>query len=248
MKSIDPEYVNATVRTGSTQGGMMTRKLKTLGLALIAVLAVSAAVASAAHASKTNIHVAQAGATITGAGPPTGVATRFTVTDGAGKNINVICEETNTFKGSLAAGVTTSETLTLKAEYKRCVITGTESISLSIFLNGCAFLFHSNSATLTTASVDVECPAGEEITISNPFGCTIHVPAQTGLTTTTLVNTGSGETRDIDGTVNVSGITYKITAGCPKTTSNLTTSDGTYKEEVTLTAENGGGSVGIFAD
>jgi hypothetical protein len=226
----------------------MTRKQKSLGVAFIAVLGMSTAVASAAHATNTNIHTAKPNATITAAGPQAGVVNVFTATNGLGKNLNTRCEGPNKFRGALAGGATTSETLTLNGEYKECNIAGSEA---TISMNDCAFLFHSNSPTLTTASVDIICEGSNEITATSAAGCTIHIPGQTGKTTTTLTNTGTvgSETRDIDANINVTGIKYTVTAGCPNTTSPLTTTDGVYKEEVTITAEPaGGGSVGIFWD
>jgi hypothetical protein len=227
----------------------MTRKLKSVGIAFIAVLAMSAVVASAAHATNTNIHTAKASAVVTGDGPLAGVVNVFTVTNGSGKNLNTRCEGTNTFKGALVGGTTTtSETLTLTAVYKNCNIAGSES---AVQMNGCDFLFHSNSTTLTTFSTDIVCPIGQEITEVSPAGCTIHIPPQNGLTTVTLTNTGAvgSETRDMDANLNLTGIKYTITAGCPLTPVTLTTTDGTYKEELTITAETAAGvSVGIFAD
>jgi hypothetical protein len=226
----------------------MTRNLKSLGLAFIAVFAMSAVVASAAYATNTNFHIAKANATITGAGPGAGVANFFTVTTGTGKDLLTRCEGPNSFKGAFAVGVTTSEPMTLTSEYRNCTVAGSES---TVTMNGCDFLFHSNSPTLTTVSTDIVCPAGKEITETTVSGCVIHIPPQSSLTLTTFVNTGAvgSETRDMDANLNLTGIKYTITAGCPNTPTNLTTTDGTYKEELTITAESAlGVSVGIFMD
>src|SRR5215207_8277849 len=84
-----------------------------------------------------------------------------------------------------------------------------------VHTNGCNFK-HTLGAG-TTGTVDIICPAGSEITYtavsSSTPKCIVHIPAQNGIATSTYKGVGSGTTREVEISMNLTGISYKHTAG-----------------------------------
>ena len=129
----------------------MTRKLKALGVAVVAVMALSAVVASAAMALTPKLEVG------TGDGNLTGTQTEVNVLTVAGGR-TLTCEVA-TFTGVLA---TTSATVTLTPVYEKChsVLAGVK-VPATITTNGCDFLLHvgaTNGTDSYAATVDLLCP------------------------------------------------------------------------------------------
>ena len=228
----------------------MIRNLKVLGLALAAVFAMSAIAASAASAA--DLTAESYPATVTGA-PQTGTVDTFTTTAGKVKCPNA------SYTGTVSAATTTvSITPNFNGPNDTCTALA-GIVPTIIHPNGCTFLFHIE-AGVSTGTVDIVCPAGNEITITaneNTAGtlttkCTIHVPPQTGIGPLSYSTTGSGTTREIRLSVAVTnGIQYTETAGsglgaCETTTKVQT--DGTYSGTDLLTGEVDGGSthIGLF--
>jgi hypothetical protein len=222
----------------------MIRNLKVLGLALVAVCAMSAVAASMASADTFN---SVGGVAVSLTGKQTGTGDVFTTTAGTVK-----CKEV-TYTGTSTSGVTT---VTGVPSYPAKTAGGEQNCTgfgfpAEINTNGCKYLFHIGAAT--TGTLDVVCEAGKEITVTATSGatvkCIVHVPAQTGLGTITYKNTGSGTTQEVEIEANVSGLKYKHTAGSGLgacTTGEA--SAGTYVGKAIVTGETDGGSthVGIF--
>jgi len=194
----------------------MIRNLKVLGLAVMAVFAMTAVAASAASADE--FHSESAPATFAGSQT---VAHVFTTAAGTVK-----CS-TATFSGE--SNVTTSSTQTLAATYGGCKAFG--FVNVPVTMHSCKYVFHLGAGTVATT--DIACENGESIEVDAPFGCTISVPAQTGLSEVTLSNTGTGTSRDIDAVINVANIDYNVPSGCALASAGTHT-DGTYTGSATI--------------
>jgi hypothetical protein len=224
----------------------MIRNLKVFGLSIIAILALSSVAASMASADKFTVESSPA--TLTANQVEANV---FTTTAGTVK-----CT-TTTFKGTVNV-VSTTE-VTVAPTYGGCTGFG---FPAHVDVNECVYVLTINPAAgVTTGTVDVECPAGKEITVTattssvNPtLKCTVHVPTQTDVGVVTYKNVGTppgGETREVLVEVNLAGLKYTHTAGsglgaCPSGSS----STGTYKGTVLVTGENAAGTthIGVFVD
>jgi hypothetical protein len=187
----------------------MIRKFKALGLALVAVFAMSAIVASAAQATA---------GTLTSEGKPV-IATaeqvgehEFVLTDHEiepGKFFNFGCKKAN-FTGT--AGVTEGATsMTVHPVYSECTIFGGP---VTITTTGCDYLLKTGTPTATAgwhATTDIVCAAGSVIKIASG-NCEIQVGAQTGLATSEVTNSGGGGTAmDLLIHTKITGLVYNVT-------------------------------------
>lgn len=203
----------------------MTRTLKTLGIALCAVLAMSGIAASNASANPF-FHTEFAGTVLTGG--QTGLVANVLTTDLGEMKCKVV-----QFGGSQAAQTTTTMTLTPK--YEECKVGMSNA---TVTLNGCAYTFHlEEQAEPVEARMGIECPfAGGRIEI-HVGECTITVPAQEPRKTVTFTNEGAGTTRSVVADLNVSGIHY-IEHGATCASETVTTENGTYTGLITVTGED----------
>ena len=175
----------------------MKRNLKTLGLVLASVFAMSAIGASAASAAE--FHSAVHPQSVSGS-----QTTSHVFTTDAG---TVTCKKA-TFSGTTAAKTSTTQTLT--PSYTECTAFG--FVNVPIHINGCGYIFHNNGTTV------VECPSGKSIQITAPF-CTTSVGAQHIASGMSFGN-NAGKT-DIVATTNIKGIAYNE-CGTPKTNGTYT--------------------------
>ncbi len=222
----------------------MTHKLKALGLALIAVFAMSALAASAAQAGEFEI-VGGGEATVTGnqiAGTITGVENtgKHEFVTKAGK---VVCT-TAAFHG--IGKTATPKELTLTAEYGNttagtgCTIGGLAGPI--VHMNGCDYLFTAGNTigatTNITVSAHIKCPAGKVIEVTGGAGaCVITIGAQTFAESMITVENsgGAGTAMDVKAFIDVTGIKYEIHGACPNSPAATTPfTDGTYKGVATL--------------
>ncbi len=227
----------------------MIRNLKALGLAVVAVLAMSAVVASAASAETGTVTAESYPAKLTS----TQVGTNeLSIGNGARK---VSCT-TATVSGELTAATTT---LTLTPTYTNCTSTG--ALPATVTLNGCDYLLHPTKVTATTGTgtVDVVCPAGKEITVDiysssehipANIKCEYHIKAATGYAAGEYHLIGAGTTREIQATLNVvkihtvNTVGSKLLCGLAAAETGTSTLTGTQ----TLTGENPstGAHIGVF--
>ncbi len=207
----------------------MTRNLKVLVLGLVAALALTAVAASSASAftkfkadtGTTSFKGSQAGTAkfVTNAGTIecTGGTFRGMVTSGA--------ETTTVETGESSAAAGETEFGKKGIEWSGCTFF---IFGVSIPSNGCQFRFHAPTGG-TTGLVDVVNGGGtcatEGITFA-ALGCKLHIRPQTGLSSVTYSNSGSGTGKSVKVEPNpVTGITYTA-EGCPA--GNGTASNGTY--------------------
>jgi hypothetical protein len=177
----------------------MIRNLKALGLALVAVFALSAMAASSASAD--TFSAAAEPAFLTGS-QGLEKEDEFVVTNGITR-----CSVVK-YDGQQATSPTTSVTLT--PTYETCKSLG---LSAVVDTNGCDYLFTINDTTHldTTGTIHIDCPTGQEITVTvapPTAKCIIHVPEQT--VPVTYANAANG---DIKATVDYNGLTYSETKG-----------------------------------
>ncbi|HST70733.1 MAG TPA: hypothetical protein VLI94_13885 [Solirubrobacterales bacterium] len=191
----------------------MICKLKTLGLAMVAVLAMSAFVASAAQAQYT------ASSYPTTATAESSLGNDVFTTEGG----TVECA--SHFEGTLNEA---STTLTVTPTYTNCKAFGFASATVT--MNGCAYVFHRVSKS--SSDVTIECPAGKVITIV-AGNCEVTIGAQGQLSSISTSNSGS----HVNAQANVSGIHYTVTKDgflCTFTGTGGKTG-GTYKQGSAVT-------------
>lgn len=135
----------------------MVRNLKTLGVAVVAMLAMSAVVASAASANL-KFHAAQTHTILTGSQTTQHVFQTNTGT--------VTCS-TATFSGTQQNATATE--ITIAPNYDNCIAFG--FVSVPVHENGCHYLFTYDK------TVHLQCPT-KPIEITAP-GCTVTVGTQT---------------------------------------------------------------------
>jgi len=161
----------------------MTRKFKTLGLAIVAVLAMSAVVASAAQAQFTSNSY------------PTTITATSPLSNDDFKTEAGSVECAGHFTGEATEA---SSTQTVNASYSECRAFGFASATVA--MNGCDYVFHSNG------EVDLECSGTNKVVIT-AGACEIQIGTQTGLKSVALTNNGN----HIDVKASVKGIAYTVT-------------------------------------
>jgi hypothetical protein len=244
----------------------MTRNLKGLGLALVAVFALSGVVASAAQGEKAAVLTAESyPATIDGQQLVANVFER--------EGRKITCE-VSTLSGTITASEGTNVTATPTYSNCHAIILGVK-FPVTITMNGCDYLMHQTGELnglgehRFTETVDLACtsPNVAELHIyenaakhtAGTSMCTIKIPPQTGLKTIELTNKGPLATQKgpphvpetpknyIEAHLNVAGLTSTnspVDATCGLNGHNST---GTLKGSATLkgTTDPGGVAQGI---
>jgi hypothetical protein len=225
----------------------MIRNLKALGLALVAVFAMSAVAAGAASAEPYEFHSDGPFTTLTGT--QSGATNDTFTTDGG----TVTCN-TATYHGQIS--VEETSTISLAPTYSACTLNPFGSAVVSP--NGCTYLIHADTQVGEndfTTETDIVCPPGQEITVvASLFGttkCTVHIPPQSLGTGITVTNqTTGGGVSDIQAHISFNNIRYTETAGsgfgaCSSTSG---TANGTYSGLATISGDNNiGGATDIWA-
>jgi len=181
----------------------MTRNLKTLGLALIAVIATVAMTASSASAEIFVFKSEAASTTLKGEQEGSG---KIKVEAGT-----VTCEKTK-FSGEMPDEYEFEVTMTPTYESRSMGEGTTEDVT-----TGCDYLFVANEKESTNyeAEARIKCEAGKAITITKKVlgvtKCTITIGAQEGLKTVTSAETGSPTA--LRTTIAFSSLKYSQTAG-----------------------------------
>lgn len=176
----------------------MIRNFKVMGLAVVAVLAMSVIAASAAQAAS-SFDLGEAPAVVTGTQK---TQNKFTV----GAGIVTKCE---TAKYDATTEAKNVQELTVTPTYAGCQLAGQLA---HIVTTGCTYTFTS-TATPLQANVDVVCAAGKTITIQQTAtGCIVTVGSQATLGKVTAANVGGTE---VEATNNVEKIKYTGNASCP---------------------------------
>jgi hypothetical protein len=209
----------------------MTRNLKVLGLALVAVFAMSAMTASAAFA--TPEFTTTAGATLDGEEVGN---VKFTVT-----GQEVFCTQ---YAYNATAPAASFASVTVNPEYIHCTgAFGVEAHVTGFGPTGCDYVLNANGTS------QLVCAAGKDVTVEIA-SCTVHIPAQhfaSGITYTT--GTDAAGKKDLLAHINISGITGTHTDGflCPFGSSGHSTT-GELEGTVTLRATKPAGTIVDLTD
>jgi hypothetical protein len=201
----------------------MIRNLKVLGLALVAVFAMSAVAASASSAAQ--FHSEGANTTFSG-----GQTTqhRFGTTTGT-----VICS-TASFSGEAANA--TEESLTITPVYSGCEFE--ELFEVTVNTNGCKYTFHASSAT--NGTVDIKgCGTNKYIQVGSTLTCRVRVPEQNGISAVMYTNEGSGANRKVLVTAEVTNLRYEE-SGLFCANSGTSMENGTYTGSTLVSGNQGG--------
>lgn len=222
----------------------MIRNLKVLGLALVAVFAMSAMAASGASAQQ---------GVFTADGPSTGDGTEIVAAGDTNAFFypglsGVECEGSTYDVEGIGGGLVASgaKEFTVTPAYNNPKCKTIEGIKATVTMNGCDFVFHIGSTTEAAntygVTADVVCPAGKSIDVEVYASttseavktCTLLVGPQTGLTGAHLTNNGTDIT--LTGTFN--GIKASKSGLC----SASETTTASYQTAVTVTGTDSKGA------
>jgi hypothetical protein len=215
----------------------MIRKLKAMGLALVAVFAMSAVVASAAQAF--TFH-SEAEHTLLNASQST--THEFT----AGSGFGAISCETATFAGTAASASAATQTIT--PTYGNCK----DSLgrTADVNTNECTYTFEvtGEAGGVFSGNTDIACPGSPiEIKVTNTskeVKCTITVAAQENVGPVKFENVANGDVKVISEANNVKNTTSGGLLNCG--VSNGTHTAGTYTgDAITAGTNTEGGGVNI---
>jgi hypothetical protein len=188
----------------------MTRKLRTVGLTLIAAFAISAIGASAAQATQFHTKGGVYPATVTGV-HLTNQVFKFHVE--TGKNNELICKKAS-FSGTLGKA---SGALTIHPIYEECTFSG---INATVNTEKCNYIFNSGAKINPdeyAGTLDIECEPNQFINVVTTT-CEIHITPQNGLKEIVLIDsTAAG---NILTEFNLTAFAYSITkdgVNCPLT-------------------------------
>ncbi|MFT3864758.1 MAG: hypothetical protein QM729_10840 [Solirubrobacterales bacterium] len=177
----------------------MIRNLRILGLTMVAMLAVGVVGASAASAA--SFHSESSETFVLGSQSTQNV---FTV------NSRTFKCSTVTFTGSFE-GTSKSTLEEIHPEYGGCEAFGLE---IAINTEGCNYTFDEPSGSGSeshTGTVNLVCATGHEIEMNTASGvCVVTVGSQSGLSSVTYTDEGSGSSRSVLVTANVSGISVDV--------------------------------------
>jgi hypothetical protein len=200
------------------------RSFKAFSLALVAMFALSAVMASAAFAT----YDSEVATTTLNGSQKT--ENEFTT------DVGTVKCKTATFSGTQSGtevgktGVFTAPTVTVHPTYETCNLAGQ---SVSITTTGCDYVFA--TAVSQKAAVTVKCETGKEIIIKDKagLGCEVKVKGQSPSGTVAFKTEGAGKTREVLVTSSVTGISYSWTAGCPNAAKKAgSNTNGTYSGSV----------------
>jgi hypothetical protein len=231
LTDLPTSFTDASVMPGSKGSGKrkedMTRNLKVLGLALVAVLALAATMASSASATNKYFHSNADSTSLTGEQTNVHV---FKTTAG-----ELTCEKAH-FKGS-QVGKTSQEVTINTIEYINChIIIFGSTVAMTVKTNECDYRFtaqKTNGVNIEAETVHLICPAGKKIQISGA-GCTVEVGEQT-LSKVSYSNVGEM----VDVNADVANIVYNHSGFTCGTGSG---NNGTYKGNVTVTSTDTAGN------
>jgi len=202
----------------------MNRKIKTLGLTLAAMFAMTALSASAASAAEfrheggedARVHASNAGEG----------AHVFT----AGLIGSISCS-TATFTGTEFLS-SPQPTVEVSPSYSGCTFLGISNVKVN--MEGCEYRFNTPTGSGPySGSVTITCPEGKKINFE-ASGCKVEVGEQT-VSTITYTNL-AGPPKAVTVTSDATGITYTGSALCPG--AQGTHSNGTYSGSAISRAEN----------
>lgn len=233
----------------------MNRNLKALGLALIAVFAMSGLAASAAQATNGAFQFEAGTTKLTAEAYPTDPSQVFGVLE---DKFTFTCNELSGRSTSFSSMEVTAENIVfsdtgLTPTTDKCTA---GLVNATVEMHGCDLRFTPGTTVTgnpgepvtgtTEGTADIICPAGGEITIIAEAGCAVHIPEQTGVGPVYFhtVETGTKEEITVEAKINhvpVSlhnhGFKYKGT-GFACNTGGAYKEDGSYTGKVTVKGDD----------
>jgi hypothetical protein len=196
------------------QGATMTRNLKVLIAAALALVACGAFSASSAQAAD-ELHCSVSPCRFRGKQAGTGTTGhQVFIIENVGKteSVSFTCHEV-TGEGTFS-GFTTTNVIISIIEYHKCTVNGSPGVTVD--MNGCSYKFTATAAGTTDGDqLHVECPVGKKIQYTIPeIGCTFEIGPQTlnGVGYHTL---GTTPNREITVTIkSTTNIAVTRNAGC----------------------------------
>ncbi len=242
----------------------MNHRLKVLGVALIAVLALTGIAAGAAHA-ETPIMSELASPAVTTldandvTGTEDGKLARFTIGGGARY---IECTAAKQLSNATVIGSAT--TVTATPTFEACFSNGLKTVPVTVTHNGCTFTLTAtkeNGEQKVFEDLTIDCPEGKSVEVhvyeseaahaANKSFCTYTIKPQTVAAFAEVTSAGAGATRDI--TLNMTtGAKLKVvndgTAGlasCALTVGGE--GSGVFSGKITVTGTNASQvQVGVF--
>jgi hypothetical protein len=179
----------------------MKRNFKALGLALAAVFALSAVVASAASAHYV-LTPAQSPSFITGEQIEHKEGNKFEITS---RGTKVTCTGAH-FEAGTVSGLELSQ-VTVTPSYSGCEAFGQPA---TVDVNGCDYLLTGETGPNGHGTVHVICSGTNKIEITIPsISCTLKVHTQTPTGGGLVYTNTSGSPDDIHATATLTGVTYE---------------------------------------
>jgi hypothetical protein len=209
----------------------MTEKLKTLGLVLIAVLALSAVVAPTAQAVEFKAGAYPAALTGKAESLANGGSQKVVTTAGS-----FTCDTVNvtaTLSAASSSFLTTTITYTdavLEAEGKKDTCTGALGSQPVIEVNGCQYRFN------VAGTADLVCPESKSIVLNGGGLCTLKFGSQTGMSKVIYTTITEGGVEKVTISLNLSNIKYSHSGLCGNGSGNT----GIYTGNIIVSGTNVG--------
>jgi hypothetical protein len=223
----------------------MTRNLKVLGLALVAMLAMSGMAASSASASfsSTDEHTFLTAS---------GNAQQFFVTPG-GRGFRCESITTNTNTSTILEADKTAEQTTVGPQYSNCTTENPSGLQAHFEPTGCHYLFTDETNAQGRAPVHIVCEQETEEIHTKVTALKLVCLTIPG---TNTANVGTGETHNqnltgvtytnngnhVDFSTNITGITTTTQGGCQAEGEPTIHHDGTYTGNVTVSGHDTAGN------
>jgi hypothetical protein len=231
---------HASSRLEDREIEMRNLRLAGVAMAACALIAFVASPASAAYDSEVEV--------TTLSGSQTGeIALATDVGTLKCSAVTFLGTQTGSFK---EAGVWTSKTARVHGTYggigASCKL-GTQAVTVTT--TGCHY--EVAEAIWQEATTSIVCETGKSIVVKDTsgLGCEVKAGAQTPSGHVTFTNSGAGEGRSISWKLEVAGISYSWTAGCPEAKGKAgSNTNGAYTGSLSLKGfKPGGEQVGIWA-
>jgi hypothetical protein len=212
------------------------KRMKQIGLAAIAVLALTAIVgvasASAAHLE------AEAYSTTVKSSSPYGLQEWHFASSQQGCDAPAV-------QGAISGA--NQKVLNTTVSNSKCYWNFSAAPNLE--MNGCSFVYRlgaKTGATTFNGAIDIACPAGKTVAFTGgSLSCKVNVPAQKNLSAT-FENVGSGKARSVKATVNATGLQHTQVEGhdCGGVLGSF--SNGTWTGSWKLEGSFGGSAAAIW--
>jgi hypothetical protein len=218
----------------------MSHKLKVLGLACVAVFALTAVSASSAMAMTSGFTVGAGATRIEGT-----QTTALKLVIGTGAPVTIKCS-TSTLNDAISEGLIHEATVTpFYGGAGACTFAG---LAATVTVSSCTYTI-TDTAAANTYNVDVtNCPSSAPIKVTLPStGCVVTITNQGALADVDATNNATTSPDDVDLTLTIAGIAFTGNALCPASIAGPCVG-GTMTGGYTVKAFNGNTQVSLTTD